>query len=358
MIRVLRDDGTVDPVDDPRLPADEVVKLYRAMVTTRFLDERLVTLQRQGRIGFHVGSLGEEAAIIGAAYAMRPQDWLFPCYREVGAALWRGLALQTFIDNVFGNRNDVVKGHQMPDHCTCRSGNFASVSSPVGSQIPHAVGVAWAARLRREDAAALVYFGDGATSTGDFHTSMNFAGVFKLPVVFLCRNNGWAISTPAERQCMTRTFAEKGIAYGVPGVQVDGNDVLAMVAVTRTAVARASSGSGPTLIEAVTYRMGAHTSSDDPSRYRTEAQLRPWVDRDPIERLRRHLVAAGEWDQDREEALRQELDRHLHAAVELAERAPLPPLESMLEDVYQRPSWHLKEQCATLLSGPRAPTHG
>jgi len=358
MLRVLRDDGTLDEAHDPGLEVETVVELYRAMVTTRVLDERLVTLQRQGRIGFHVASLGEEAAIVGAAHAMRPQDWLFPCYRELGAALVRGLPLQTFVDNVFGNGNDVVKGRQMPDHYTYRAGNYASVSSPVGTQITHAVGVAWAAKLRHEDVASIAYFGDGATSCNEFHSGMNVAGVFRLPVVFFCRNNGWAISTPAERQTATATFAEKGIAYGVTGVRVDGNDVLAVVTATREAVRRGSAGEGPTLLEAITYRMGAHTTSDDPTRYRTEDELKPWVERDPIERLRRHLMLAGHWDQAREDELRDSIDHAFRQAVEVAEKAPPPPLESLHEDVYAKPSWHLLEQRAELLSGARAPTHG
>ncbi|HEX7454089.1 MAG TPA: thiamine pyrophosphate-dependent enzyme, partial [Polyangiaceae bacterium] len=185
VIRVLSDDGTLDPRHDPRLSESEVLELYRWMVTTRQLDERLVALQRQGRIGFHVGSLGEEAAIIGAAFAMRKKDWLFPCYREFGAALMRGLPLQIFIDNMFGNANDTVLGRQMPNHSTHRASGYASVSSPVGTQITQAVGFSWGAKIDGKDVASLVYFGDGATSSTDFHSGMNFAGVFKVPVVFL-----------------------------------------------------------------------------------------------------------------------------------------------------------------------------
>jgi pyruvate dehydrogenase E1 component alpha subunit len=358
MIRVLHDDGSVDTTAGPMLSADEVAELYHHMVTSRVLDERLVTLQRQGRIGFHVASLGEEAAIIGAAYAMRSQDWLFPCYRELGAALMRGLELQTFIDNVFGNANDVARGRQMPDHYTYRAGNYASVSSPVGTQITHAVGVAWAAKLRKQDVVSIAYFGDGATSSNEFHSGMNFAGVYRLPVIFFCRNNGWAISTPAERQTLTPTFAEKGVAYGIPGVRVDGNDVCAVVAVARQAVARASAGEGPTLVEAITYRMGAHTTSDDPSRYRTEEELKPWVERDPIERTRRYLFEIGQWDQEREQQLRADIDRRIRQAVASAERTVPPPLESLHDDVYEKPSWNLLEQRRILLGGPRAPSHG
>ena len=354
-IRALREDGTLDPAYDPGLTDDEVVFLYRQLVRLRILDERVLTLQRQGRVGFHVGALGEEGTILGAAYALRAQDWIFPCYREAGAALMRGLPFQAFVDNIFGNANDVVKGRQMPDHHTGRPVRFASTSSPVGTQIPHATGVAWAAKLRGDDVVALAYFGDGATSTNDFHASMNFAGVFKLPVVFLCRNNGWAISTPVEKQTRTRTFAEKGIAYGVPGVRVDGNDVFAVVSVVRRAVERAGRGEGATLVEAVTYRMGAHTSTDDPKRYRTEAEVSPWAERDPLERVRRYLTQRTRWDEGQDSELRHETEREFRDAVAVAEATAPPTLESMLEDVYERPSWHLLEQQGQLLSGPRAP---
>ena len=357
VICALRDDGTIAAQHDPGLTADQVVELYQHLVRTRILDERLLTLQRQGRIGFHVGSLGEEATIIGAAFALRPQDWLFPCYREVGAALMRGLDFQHFVDNMFGNSNDVVKGRQMPDHHTGRAVHYASTSSPVGTQIPHAVGVGWAAKLRGEDAVALAYFGDGATSTNDFHASMNLAGVFKVPVVFVCRNNGWAISTPVDRQTKTGTFAEKGVAYGVPGVRVDGNDVFAVIWAVREAVQRGVAGDGPTLIESLTYRMGAHTSSDDPNRYRTDDEVRPWAQRDPIERVRRHLVDRGLWDEEQDRQHRQAVERRFKEAVEVAEHSPRPGLDTMLQDVYERPTWALLEQRAQLLSGPRGPAH-
>ena len=358
VICALNEDGSLVPEYDPRLSEQQVVELYRHLSRTRILDERLLTLQRQGRIGFHVGSLGEEATIIGAAFALRPQDWIFPCYREVGAALMRGLSFQRFVDNVFGNANDVVKGRQMPDHYTGRSVRYASTSSPVGTQIPHAVGVGWAAKLRGDDVVALAFFGDGATSTNDFHASMNIAGVFKIPVVLLCRNNGWAISTPLEKQTRTETFAEKGIAYGVPGMRVDGNDAFAVIWAVQHAVRRATAGEGATLIEALTYRMGAHTSSDDPNRYRTDDEVRPWAQRDPIERVRRYLVDRELWDDSREAEHRTQVERLFKEAVDVAERSPAPGLDTLLDDVYERPTWVLLEQRAELLSGPRAPGHG
>lgn len=349
------DDGTLDEQHDPRLSLEELVIVYRNMVQTRQLDERFTGLQRQGRISFHVGSLGEEATILGAAYALRQNDWIFSCYREFGAALMRGLPLQKLLDNVFGNQNDLAKGRQMPHHCTYRSVGWASVSSPVGTQITHAMGFGWAAKLDRADKVALTYFGDGATSSSDFHSGMNFAGVHRIPCVFLCRNNGWAISTPTDRQSASRTFAEKAHGYGVPGIRVDGNDVLAVIGVTRRAVARAAAGLGPTLIEAVTYRMGAHTSSDDPNRYRGGEETEPWRQLDPNRRLKELLVTKGIWDETKEAELVADIDRQFREAVSLAESADPPPLESMFDDVYEKPPWHLVEQRAELLAGPRVP---
>jgi 2-oxoisovalerate dehydrogenase E1 component alpha subunit len=353
VIRALGDEGTLLPEHDPKLSWDELRLVYRYMVETRVLDERLTALQRQGRIGFHVGCLGEEAAIVGSAFAMRQQDWLFPCYREFGAALLRGLPFQSFIDNMFGNDNDTVRGRQMPDHYTCRRAHFMSISSPVGTQITQGVGFAWAAKLRRDDVATLIYFGDGATSSNDFHSGMNFAGVFKTPSVLFCRNNGWAISVPTERQTASETFAEKGAAYGVPGVRVDGNDLFAVISVVREAVARASRGEGPTLIEALTYRMGGHSTNDDPNAYRGSDALRPWADRDPLLRVRHHLEQHGQWSDRQEEDLKQGLLERFRAAVAIAEKAPRPRLESLFEDVYERPSWNLIEQRAEAQSVER-----
>ena len=358
VVRVLLDDGSLDREHDPGLDPEEVVALYRHMVETRTIDERLVTLQRQGRIGFHIGSLGEEAAVLGAAYALHEEDWLFPCYREFGAALMRGFELQRFLDNMFGNVNDTVLGRQMPDHYTCRRVHFGSISSPVGTQITQAVGFAWAGKIQKKTFVTLAYFGDGGTSSNDFHNGMNFAGVFRTPTIFFCRNNGWAISVPVERQTASDTFAEKGIAYGVPGVRVDGNDVFAVVSATRKARERAARGGGPTLIEALTYRMGGHSTSDDPNRYRTSEELKPWVERDPIERLRRHLLGRGLWDAARDEELKSDVDRRFREAVAAAEHVAPPPLASMFDDVYARPPWHLVEQRAELIAGVRAPTHG
>ena len=354
VVRVLRDDGSLDPADDPRLPAADVVALYQAMLRVRLLDDRLVALQRQGRIGFHIGSLGEEASILGSAFAMRPQDWIFPCYREFGAALWRGMPLTRYVDNMFGNANDPAKGRQMPDHYCSRQAKFLSISSPIGTQITQAVGFAWAARIKKDDLCTLAYFGEGATSSNEFHNGLNFAGVFKTPCVLFCRNNGWAISVPTERQTASETFAIKGEAYGIPGVRCDGNDVFAVYTAVKQAVERARRGEGATMIESLTYRVSAHTSSDDPSRYRDESVTLVWrTERDPIARFRTWLIAEGHHSEAADEALRAELDAEVRAAVAAEEKVGNPPIRSIFTDVYAELPPHLQEQAAELEALPR-----
>lgn len=356
VVRVLAPDGTL--VDnDAGVGDDEAVALYRAMVRTRLIDERAVMLQRQGRIGFHIGSLGEEATVIGTVHAMRESDWMFPCYREFGGALYRGMPLQRYFDNLYGNADDPAKGRQMPDHWTYRQAKVGSVSSPIGTQITQGVGFAWAARMRKDPLVAMVYFGDGATSSNEFHNGLNFAGVFKTPNVFVCRNNGWAISVPTERQTASATFAVKGIAYGIPGVRCDGNDIFAVVKTAREAVLRASRGEGPTLIEALTYRMSGHSTSDDASRYRPEEQMSAWTTLDPIHRLRRYLEARVGWTEGQQAAFEAEVAGELKLVIETAEKVTLPALETMFDDVYATLPWHLQEQRAELLAGPRAKGH-
>jgi 2-oxoisovalerate dehydrogenase E1 component alpha subunit len=354
---VIRPDGTADPAQDPRLPLVLVKQLYTAMVRTRVIDERLVTLQRQGRIGFHIGSLGEEACILASAAAMRDQDWIFPCYREFGALLWRGMPLQRYVDNMFGNANDPAKGRQMPDHYTGKPYKFGSVSSPIGTQMTQAVGFAWAAKLKKDDLVTSAYFGEGATSSNEFHTAMNFAGVFKTPTVMLCRNNGWAISVPSEKQTATRTFAEKGIAYGVPAVRCDGNDVLAVYKTVRAAVEFAAAGGGPTLIEMMTYRLSGHSTSDDPRAYRVEDEVTHWRKADPLLRLRKHLETLGAIGDEEDAKIRADVDAELKACIEVAEATPRPALTSLFDDVFAEKPKYLIEQERECLEGPRPQAH-
>lgn len=354
---VILPDGSADPKTDPKIDLATVLKLYEAMVQTRSLDIQLERLQRQGRIGFHIGSLGEEACVIGSVAPFAKEDWIFPCYREFGALLWRGMPLQTYVNNMYGNADDVVKGRQMPDHYTGKPYHYGSVSSPIGTQITQAVGFAWAAKMKGENIAVGTYFGDGATSSNEFHTGMNFAGVFKTPTIMLCRNNRWAISVPSERQTASANFAQKGIAYGVRGVRCDGNDALATYETVRQAVARAKNGEGSTLIEMLTYRLGGHSTSDDPRVYRQQTEVEAWRKTDPILRLRKHLETKGAWDDHKEEALKERVESSLKACIEVAEKVPAPALETMFEGVFEHLPQHLQEQQDELLRGPRAKAH-
>ncbi len=350
LLRLVDEDG--EPVGDAGerlLPDARALELYRGMVLNRVLDERMVTLQRQGRIGFYIGSIGEEATVFGSTAGMEEADWIFPSYREHGAALLRGMPLVTFMCDLLGNAGDLMKGRQMPCHEAWRPGRYASISSPIATEIPHAVGAAWAARLKGEEMVSLAYFGEGATSAHDFHTGLNFAAVRKIPVVFVCRNNGWAISVPAEKQTAAATIAQKAIAYGMRGERVDGNDLFAVHDATRRARARAAAGEGPTLLECVTYRIEGHSTSDDPRVYRPAELVEPWKKKDPILRVRRYLVRRGALDDAADARLRDEAREEVQRALREAEAfPPKPPVESLFEDVYAEPLRQQREQLEEL----------
>jgi pyruvate dehydrogenase E1 component alpha subunit len=350
LLRILDPDGKVcRPELEPAIAGAELRRMLEAMLESSLLDERLLRFQRQGRIGFYLTAWGEEATMIGPVWALRPTDWIFSCYREQAAVLFRGYPLRTMMCQLYGNAEDPVKGRQLPVHYSARDLNFVSVSSVVGTQIPHAVGMALAAKIRRRDDVGLVYFGDGATSTGDFHVACNLAAVHKAPCVFFLRNNGWAISTPRAIQTATATLAQKAVAYGMKGVLVDGNDMLALIHVIAEAAARARAGEGPTLIEAVTYRRGAHTSSDDPSVYRDPGEPKAWEASDPIKRFRAYCEAKRVWSRDDEERLRQDFAGRFTALVKEAEAVPArPPLASLFDDVYAERPWHIEEQAREL----------
>jgi 2-oxoisovalerate dehydrogenase E1 component alpha subunit len=346
---ILAPDGTPVPgAKLPELSSEDLMLLYRTMVLNRRIDERMTRLQRQGRIGFFVGSTGEEAAIVGSAFALKKGDWVVPCYREIGAALLRGYPLYDFVCQLFGNEQDAIKGRQMPCHWGSSALQLASVSSTVGSQIPQATGIAHAMKISGKKEAVLTYFGDGATSEGDFHVALNFAGVFKVPVVFFCRNNQWAISVPLAKQTASESIAIKARAYGIEGGQVDGNDVLAVYVATKQALTRARQGDGPTLIEALTYRQGAHTTSDDPRAYRDDSEVEVWKDKDPIQRFERFLLSQGYLGDGDPDSIEKELDEQILTTLKEVEELGPPQLESMVEDVFREVPWHLQEQLEEL----------
>jgi len=348
LLSILREDGTADAKAVPALDAAALREIYRGMVRIRIIDERLMALQRQGRIGFYAEARGQEAAVIGAVAALAADDFVVPAHRELGAVLYRGLPLRSFIAQLYGNANDIARGRQMPVHPGApRSLNYLPPSSCVATQLPQATGIAWAAKILKKKTVVLGYLGDGGTSAEDFHAGVNFAAVYRTPVVFLCQNNQWAISTPASTQSASETFAIKALAYGMPGVRVDGNDVFAVYAATRAAVDRARSGGGPTLIEAVTYRLGAHSTSDDPTRYRDD-QTEEWTRKDPIGRFRAWLLASDTLDQAADAALRAAIEEELREAIDAEENVGPPPVESLIEDVFAEPTTALREQLADL----------
>ena len=358
LLRVLRDDGRTDPATDPFVAEDILLRAYREMRRLRLLDARMVVLQRQGRVGFYGACTGQEAVPIATALALEANDWVFPALREQSVMLVRGFPLTKFIAQVFGNSGDVLKGRQMPSHHSGREVQQVSWSSCIGPQIPQAVGAAWAMKMKKHRSLAVGFTGDGATSQPDFHNAMNFAGVFKVPCIILCQNNHWSISVPVARQTASATLAIKGQAYGVPSMRVDGNDVLAVYKAVSEAAARARAGEGPTFIEALTYRIGAHSTSDDPTRYRSEEEVETWRKKDPLLRLRQHMVSLGLTDDARDLAMDEAMSREIGAAVDEVEKYAAPARATLFEDVYAELPWHLREQQAELEKLPPAPAHG
>lgn len=340
------------------LPEATLLGMYRQLLRVRVLDARMIVLQRQGRVGFYGAATGQEAVPIACGFATRKSDWVFPALREQAIMLVRGFPLEQFIAQVFGNSGDVLKGRQMPSHMSGRSVNQVSWSSVIGPQVPQAVGAAWAAKLLKTDDVALGFLGDGATSEAEFHAAMTFAGVYRTPSVIICQNNHWSISVPTARQTVSRTIAIKGRAYGVESIRVDGNDVLAVHDVVKRACDKARAGGGATFIEAVTYRIGAHSTSDDPTRYRSDAEVEVWRQRDPVERFHRWLSAKGLTSDARRVEIEAELDREVVAAIKAVEPLPNPPRESIFDDVYAELPWHLREQREELLRSPSPAPHG
>jgi len=336
-ISILNENGELDKALEPDIPEELLLRLYRTMLLARNFDERLISLQRQGRIGTFPPISGQEAAHLGAAAVLRPGDWFVPAFRETAAEIWRGRSLESVIlyNNGFNEGVDIPEGS-----------NDLPISIPVGSQILHAVGLGWAARYRQTDNVAMAFFGDGATSEGDFHEGLNFASVFQAPAIFVCQNNHWAISLPRSKQTRSKTLAQKALAYNMPGIQVDGNDILAVYAAAREAVDRARSGGGPTLIECVTYRMAVHTTADDPKRYRTAEEVEQWKKRDPITRFKNYLTDKGVLSEDKIAGLDAEVAEEIQSAIDRAEEQmkTLGDPIDMFEHAYAEMPSYLKEQ--------------
>ncbi len=361
--QLLLPDGGFDPARIAALHLEDalLLRIYRGMVLVRTMDERLLTLQRQGRISFYGEARGQEAAVIGTAAALSEKDYIVPALREAGAGIYRGLPLRSYVAQIFGNANDVCKGRQMPCHPGSRAARYVTMSSCIATQLPHATGMAMAAqRLSGHEHVVIAgYLGDGATSEGDFHVGLNFAGVFRAPVVFVCQNNQWAISTPVTTQTASLSMAEKALCYGIPSVRVDGNDALACYVAMREAVARARAGGGPQFIEALTYRVSAHSSSDDPSRYRDESVTAVWREgRCPLTRFRAFLIARGLLTNETDAALLSEVDAEVRTAIAAEEAAPPPPLKSLVEDVFAQVPAGLLEQLAEVIPVAGQAKHG
>jgi pyruvate dehydrogenase E1 component alpha subunit len=332
-LSILDPEGNVDITLEPALDTETLDKFYRTMVLTRLFDDKALKLQRQGRMLTFGSCLGQEASQIGSAFAMKPEDWFFPAFREHGVQIARGIPMKLLYIYWMGSEDA---------NMTVPLKNFP-VAIPVATQILHAVGAAWASKLRKQDIASVVYFGDGATSEGDFHEGMNFAGVFKTPTVFICQNNQYAISLPREKQTASKTLAQKALAYGFEGIQVDGNDVLAVYSASKAALEKARSGGGPTLIECFTYRLGAHTTSDDPSRYRKKDEEEEWRKKDPVKRLQIYLEKKGIWSKNYEEKTIKEASEEIEKAVEEAE-AYSPDASNIFKYVFAEMTSNLKEQ--------------
>jgi pyruvate dehydrogenase E1 component alpha subunit len=325
-VSILDADGRFDEkLGAGLVPDADLVKLYEHMCACRHLDEVAFKLQRSGRMGTYPQNMGQEAASLGASYVLNKDDWLVTCYRENCGLFWRGVPMESILLHWMGDE----RGNAMP-----RPHHATPIAVPIGTQMLHATGLAWAAKYRGEKRIAATFFGDGATSEGDFHEAMNFAANLDIPVVFCCQNNGWAISVPGKIQCSAPTVAQRAVAYGMDTIQCDGNDLFAVVHCFRKAVHQARTTGRPSFIEAVTYRLGDHTTADDARRYRDQAEVDAWRKRDPIIRLRTFMTARKLWDDAKEQALQERVEREVAAAVERAETIAAPARTEFFDSMY------------------------
>nr|WP_027335804.1 thiamine pyrophosphate-dependent dehydrogenase E1 component subunit alpha [Halomonas sp. HL-48] len=320
--------------DAPHLEHDHARRIYHAMLATRILDERMLAAQRQGRLSFYMQCTGEEAAVVGATAALDDADMIMAQYREQGALMYRGFSFDEFMNQLFGNELDYGKGRQMPIHYGSRKLHYMTISSPLATQIPQATGYAYGQKMAEDGHCTLTFFGEGAASEGDFHAALNMASVHQVPVIFFCRNNGYAISTPAVEQFAADGIAPRAFGYHMHVIRVDGNDVLAVYEATRQARKLAVERNQPVLIEAMTYRLAAHSSSDDPSGYRSKNEEEAWRIKDPLLRMQKWLLAKGWWSEEEETREQERLRRDVLDTMKRAEKRSPPPLDTLIIDVY------------------------
>jgi len=337
-LSVLDAEGNLDRELEPDIPDADLKKLYRYMLLARMFDERCLLLQRQGRIGTFAPCRGQEATPLGVAYVLEPEDWFVPSYREVPAHLYRGWPLEKILFWWGGSEQGASPPEDVNDLPPC---------VPIASQCQHATGVAWGCKLRNDNTICACFVGDGGTSQGDFHEAMNFATVYQVPLVMVIQNNHWAISLPRHKQTASQTLAQKALAYGIDGLQVDGNDILAVIVAMRQAAEKARTGGGPSLIEAITYRLAMHTTADDPRKYRSEEEVKPWEAREPLVRFRKYMIDKGLLDDEAEAALRAEIDAEIDAAIERYENTRHDPFD-MFKYMYAEPTPDLQRQAEEL----------
>jgi pyruvate dehydrogenase E1 component alpha subunit len=337
-LSVLSPDGKVDAALEPKVPDNDLRQLYKTMLSSRLFDERCLHMQRQGRIGTYGPTKGQEAASLGIAYCLKKEDWLVPAFRETAAMLWRGWPMGKIM--LWWGGNEI--GAAVPEGV-----NDLPICVPVASQCQYAMGIAWGGKLRKDNTVCACFVGDGGTSEGDFHEAMNFAAVYKAPLVMVVQNNQWAISIPRANQTASKTIAQKAIAYGIDALQVDGNDMLAMIVAGREAAEKARKGGGPTLIEAVTYRLSMHTTADDPKKYRTDAEVKEWEPKDPLPRFRDYLRKRKLLDDKIEKVIEEEIARLLDEAVKSYETFQVDKYQ-MFKHMYAEPTPELQRQEAEL----------
>lgn len=338
-LQILDENGTVDTALLPPLTKEQIITMYRTMVIARVLDNRMLALQRSGRIGTFAMCTGQEAVSTASVFALETKDWFVPAFRETPGFIMRGIPMRDIILFYGGDE----RGHHIP-----MGNNTLPVSIPVGTQTLHATGIAWGIQKRKEHAAAICFFGDGGTSEGDFHEALNFAGVFKVPVVFICQNNQWAISLARERQTAAKTLAQKAIAYGFEGIQIDGNDLFSVYKAVKDALDKAKAGGGPTLIECYTFRLGDHTTSDDASRYRDPKLVEAWTKKDPILRTRNYITKQQWWNQKNEDDLLKEAEALADRAVAEFDAIEPPAIEDIFKYTFAEMPEQLKEQLESL----------